>query len=110
MAPFGADGTGKQPLLCPYCSHVLCPSVPQPERLPFSISLHFSISPLAHPSAHQVGLGEVDDFIPPSVENGFDHEKAKALNLVDGNGRGHGEFLPAHNCFNQGRPVMTKCL
>src|ERR1700738_294066 len=76
---------------------------------PFDI-LPCSIRLLAYPSAHQVGLGEVDNFISAPIEDCFDHEQAKALDLVDCNGRRHGEFLPTDNCFNQSRPVMTKCL
>ena len=26
MAPFGAYGNGKEPLLCPYCARDLCPA------------------------------------------------------------------------------------
>jgi hypothetical protein len=42
----------------------------------------------------------------PPIENGFDHKQAKALDLVDGNRRRHGEFLAAHDpafaVFNRG--------
>ena len=47
---------------------------------------------------------------PPPIENSSDHEQAEALDLIDGNGRRHGEFLPAHDGFNQSRPVMTERL
>jgi hypothetical protein len=61
-------------------------------------------------SAHKVGLGEVDDFGAAAIENSFDHEQAEALDLIDGNGWRHREFLPAHHGFNQGRPLMAERL
>src|SRR5580704_11697095 len=45
-----------------------------------------------------------DDFISASIENGFDHEQAKALDLVEHNSRRHGESLPTDYCFTRAGP------
>ncbi|MGA2115708.1 MAG: transposase [Bryobacteraceae bacterium] len=51
-------------------------------------------------STQQVGPGEIDDLVAAAVKNGFDHEEAEALDLIDANGRRHGKFLAADDGFN----------
>jgi hypothetical protein len=51
--------------------------------------------------------GEVKDFAATPIENGFDHEQAKTLDLVDGNRRRHWKVPGGSRSLQQGRPVMT---
>ncbi len=70
-----------------------------------SVTNHFCILVWwPRPSARGVGPGEVEDFPATPIENGFDHEQAKTLDLVDGNRRRQGEFPAAHGRFNKGGP------
>jgi hypothetical protein len=51
-----------------------------------------------------------DDSISASAEDCSEHEQAEAFRLVNTDRRWQGEFMPAHEDFDQGRPVMLESL
>src|SRR5208283_4009145 len=66
-------------------------------------SFHFAL-------AAKIDLCEIDDFAFAAIEDGFDHEEAETLDLIDGDGWRHGEFLAADDGFDQSWPVMQEGL
>jgi len=60
--------------------------------------------------AEDIDFCEIDDFISASAEDCSEHEQAEAARLVNSDRRWHGEFLPAHEDFDQGRPVILESL
>jgi hypothetical protein len=60
--------------------------------------------------AEDIDFCEIDNFISASAKDCSEREQAEAFRLVNTDRRWHGEFLPAHEEFDQGRPVMLESL
>jgi hypothetical protein len=49
---------------------------------------------LCPPSAEQIDLCQIDDFVAPATQNCFEGEERKSFHLRETYRRRHGEFLP----------------
>ena len=60
--------------------------------------------------AEEVDFGQIDDFVAVPAENRFEHEEAEARHLLKTDRRGHREFLPMDEDFDQSGSVMLESL
>jgi hypothetical protein len=58
----------------------------------------------------EIDLCQIDDFVAPPTENGFEHEEAEAGHLLEADRRRHGELLSRHGNLDQSSAVVLERL
>src|ERR1035437_1540573 len=60
--------------------------------------------------SEQIGAGEIDDLVSPSVQDRLDHVEVKIDDLVQFEAWGHSQFLPVHGNIHQSGTVVREGL
>ena len=58
----------------------------------------------------EIDLRQINDFVAPPTENGFEHEEAETGHLLEADRRRHGELLAGYGNLDQSRAVVHECL
>ena len=59
-------------------------------------------------SSREIGDGEIEHLVCPSVHHSLYHVEREPLGHLEGDLGRHGEFLPVYDGINQHRPIMSE--